>query len=237
MNWVLILVIAILAGYTIAGYTKGFLKILYSLVSWILMMVVVVVATPYIEGYLHNETGIYEKIVSYSEEKLREQASEQIEEEGTGAMSSAIAENEMLAVLMEKLPQETLDALFAQAEDMAGGLMESYDIYGKAAVAMAELLIKGIAFVLALLAGSVLSLVIVKIIDIIGKLPLIGFANSILGLGAGAANGLLVVWAAFYLVATWSATEFCSKVISYIYMNEFLTVLYEKNLILSILMK
>ena len=237
MNWVLILVIAILAGYTITGYTKGFLKILYSLISWLLMLVVVIVATPYIEDYLHNETGIYEKIVTYSEEKLREQAKEHFEAESESVLDTTIAENELLAVLVEKLPQEAIDSLLSQAEGTAGELMENYDVYGKAAVSMAELLIKGISFMLALLAGSILSFVIVKVIELIGKLPLIGFANSILGLGAGAANGLLVVWVAFYLVATWSATEFCSKVISQIYANEFLTILYENNIILSILMK
>lgn len=237
MNWVLILVIVILAGYTIAGYTKGFLKILYSLISWLLMLVVVMVATPHIENYLHNETGIYEKIVTYCEEKLRAQTEEQLVTDESGTLDAAIAENEVLAALIEKLPQEAVDALLAQTNEAAGELIESYDIYGKAAVAMAELMIKGISFIIALIIGSILSLIIVKIIDFIGKLPLIGFANSILGLGAGALNGLLVVWIAFYLVAAWSTTEFCGQVISYIYANEFLTILYEKNIILSILMK
>ena len=72
MNWVLILVIAILAGYTIAGYTKGFLKIVYSLISWILILVVVTVASPQIENYLKNNTGIYEKVVEHCEENIRE---------------------------------------------------------------------------------------------------------------------------------------------------------------------
>ena len=115
--------------------------------------------------------------------------------------------------------------------------MEDYDSYGKAATAMADLMLKGISFILAVILGSILSAIIVKLIGFISNLPLIGFANSLLGLGAGAINGLLVVWFVFYLVATWSTTELGATVLSYIHASEFLTTLYEKNIILSILMK
>ena len=232
MNWVLILVIVILAGYTIAGYTKGFLKIVYSLISWLLMLVFVICATPHIENYLRTETEIYQKVVERCEEKVRSQTEKQIEKEGTGALDTLVEENEILAAIVDNLPQDVINEFFNQTSETANELLESYDVYG-----MAELIMKGIAYVVALIAGSILSAIIVKLIGFISKLPLIGFANSILGLGAGAINGLLVVWVAFYFVAAWSATDFCSKIISYIYANDFLIALYEKNLLLSILMK
>lgn len=237
MNWVLILVIVVLAGYTIAGYAKGFLKIAYSLISWLLMLVFVIGATPYIEDYLRNETGLYQNLVSYCEDKVRTQTEEQIEAEEENAFSSIIEENEVLSMLVENLPQEAIEQILNQTSEAANEFLESYDVYGKAAVSMAELMVKGISFVLALIIGGILSAVIVKLIGFISNLPLIGFANSVLGLAAGAINGLLVVWVAFYLVAAWSTTEFGATVLSYIYANEFLTALYEKNVILSILMK
>lgn len=237
MNWVLIVVIAVLAGYTIAGYTKGFLKIVYSLISWLLMLVFVIGVTPQIENYLRNETDIYQKVVAYCEDKVRQQTEEQIEEEDDKAFSSIIEENEILSMLMEKLPKETVEQILNQTTETAKGLLEDYDIYGKAATAMADLMLKGISFILAVILGSILSAIIVKLIGFISNLPLIGFANSLLGLGAGAINGLLVVWFVFYLVATWSTTELGATVLSYIHASEFLTTLYEKNIILSILMK
>ena len=237
MNWVLILVIVVLAGYTIAGYAKGFLKIVYSLISWLLMFVFVIGATPYIENYLRNETELYQNLVSYCEEKVRTQTESQIETEGNGATSSIIEENEILAMIMDNLPQEAIEQILNQTSEAANELIESYDIYGKAAVSMAELMLKGISFVVALIAGGILSAIIVKLIGFISHLPLIGFANSVLGLAAGAVNGLIVIWVAFYLVAAWSTTEFGATILSYIYANEFLIALYEKNIILSILMK
>ena len=237
MNWVLIFVIVVLAGYTIAGYTKGFLKIVYSLISWLLILVFVIGAVPYIENYLRNETEIHQKLVAYCEDKVREQTQGQIEADNENMLSSIIEENEILAQLMEKLPKEAIEQILSQTTEIAEGLIEDYDVYGKAAVSMADLMIKGIAFVLAVILGSILSAIIIKLIGFISDLPLIGFANSLLGMAAGVINGLLVVWFVFYLVATWSTTELGGTVLSYIYANEFLVTLYEKNIILTMLMK
>lgn len=237
MNWVLILVVVVLAGYTIAGYAKGFLKIAYSLISWLLMLIFVIGVTPHIENYLRNETPIYEKMVAYCEDKVRKETEEQIETDESNTFSSIIEENEILALLVENMPKETIEQILNQTTEAAEKFLEENNVYGKAAASMADLMIKGIAFVLALVLGSILSAIIVKLIGFISNLPLIGFANSLLGMAAGAINGLLVVWFAFYLIATWSTTDLGATVLSYIYENEFLTILYEKNIILAFLMK
>ncbi len=234
MNWVLILVISVLAGYALAGYTKGFLKIVYSLISWVLMLVFVLGATPYIESYIKNETEIYQKMVVYCEEKICEQIAEQREGVDVSGVIS-FTDNEMLAALAERLPEDVIENFFESAENAAGEFLENNDIYGKAAVGMAALMVQGISVILALILGAIASAILLKLIGIISHLPLIGFADSILGLAAGAVNGLIVVWVCFYLVAVLSATEFCSMVASYIYANEFLTWLYEKNILLTLL--
>lgn len=233
MNWVLILVIAILAGYTLTGYAKGFLKIVYSLISWVVILVFVSIATPHIHDYLKNNTDIYNKVVAYCEEAIREKAEQEIEE-SDGDMP-ALTENELFAAIAEKLPEDLLQNIKEQAEELTGDLMENYGLYEKTAVTMADLVLKGISTIAAMLAGAILSAFISVILGFIAKLPLIGFANRILGLAAGAANGLLIVWLAFYLVAVLCTTQLGSEVITHINANEFLTYLYENNPILSIL--
>lgn len=233
MNWVLILVNAILAGYTLTGYAKGFLKIVYSLISWVVILVFVSIATPHIHDYLKNNTDIYNKVVAYCEEAIREKAEQEIEE-SDGDMP-ALTENELFAAIAEKLPEDLLQNIKEQAEELTGDLMENYGLYEKTAVTMADLVLKGISTIAAMLAGAILSAFISVILGFIAKLPLIGFANRILGLAAGAANGLLIVWLAFYLVAVLCTTQLGSEVITHINANEFLTYLYENNPILSIL--
>lgn len=234
MNWVLILVIAILAGYTLAGYAKGFLKIVYSLVSWIVILVVVIVGTPYIEDYLKTNTGIYDKVVEYCETAIREQVQKEIEE-SSGDVSGSLSESELFAAIADKLPADLLENIKTQTSEMTGTLIENHGIYNKTAVASADLLIKGISTFAAIIAGAIASALISAVLGFIAHLPLIGFANKILGLGAGAANGLLIVWIAFYLVAILCTTKLGSAIVEQIYLSPFLTYIYENNIVLSLL--
>ena len=234
MNWVLILVIAILAGYTLVGFTKGFLKIVYSLISWIVILVVVIVATPYIENYLKNDTDIYNKAVVYCEEAIREQAQKELAERGEG-IEESLSENELFALIADKIPEELLANLKIKANELTDELMDSQGLYNKTAIAMAELLIQGISTFVAIILGVIISIIISILLGFIAHLPIIGFANRLLGLAAGAVNGLLVVWIVFYLVAVLCTTELGSAIITQIYANKMLTYLYENNIVLTLL--
>jgi len=234
MNWVLIVVIVILAGYTLAGFSKGFLKIIYSLVSWIVILGFVMFATPHIQDYLKNNTDIYNKVVAYCEEAIREKAEQKAESENDGALD-ALTESELYGIISEMLPEDLLESLQEQTSELTDELMEGYGFYNKTAVALADLFLQGVSTLVAMIAGAIVSAILSAVLGFIGKLPLIGFVNSLLGLAAGAANGLLIVWIAFYLVAVLCTTELGSDIITQIYANEFLAYLYENNLVLSLL--
>lgn len=233
-NWVLIAVIVILAGYTLTGYTKGFLKIIYSLVSWIVILGFVMFATPHIQDYLKNNTDIYNKVVAYCEEAIREKAEREVQSENGDALE-ALTESELYGLISEMLPEDLLESLQEQTAEITDGLIEDYGLYDKTAVALADLFLQGISTLVAMIAGAIVSAMLSAVLGFIGKLPLIGFANSLLGLAAGAANGLLIVWIAFYLVAVMCTTELGSDIITQIYANEFLTYLYENNMVLFLL--
>ena len=59
MNWLLIAVVIVLAGLTINGYHKGFIRILISFLSLIVTMVVVWFVTPYVSDFLKDHTPLY----------------------------------------------------------------------------------------------------------------------------------------------------------------------------------
>ncbi|MCD8301158.1 MAG: CvpA family protein [Clostridiales bacterium] len=62
MNWVLIIVLLIFLICIIHGWRKGFLRLLFSLLSFIILIGVISFATPYISRFLKNNTGIYAAI-------------------------------------------------------------------------------------------------------------------------------------------------------------------------------
>ena len=48
MNWLLIAVICIIAWNVVRGYTRGVLRMVYSLAAWIVMLAASTMAAPYV---------------------------------------------------------------------------------------------------------------------------------------------------------------------------------------------
>lgn len=82
MNWLLIAVLVVLIVFTFQGYHKGFLQIIFSLVSVILMLVLVAYATPHIATFLEDNTTIHERIQTACETRLHEKVAENLTDIG-----------------------------------------------------------------------------------------------------------------------------------------------------------
>ena len=52
MNWLLILVVLLVAGNIVWGFFRGFLRVVYSMAAWILILVFVTFATPYVAAWI-----------------------------------------------------------------------------------------------------------------------------------------------------------------------------------------
>lgn len=243
MNWVLLLVIIVLAGTIINGYCKGFLRIIYSLVAWIVVLAFVLWSVPYIENYLINDTGIYEKIEQHCEEKLREKSEEQVQNtvENTGTQITAeVSDNsdatqKGIKELGIALPEAVLSEIAEKTADATEELLENSGFYTAVSQSMADFIIQGIAFFIALLAGVFVAVMLSGLLGIVSKIPILSGVNRILGLFAGALNGMLLIWIAFYFIAVCSSSEIGTALVSYIYESSFLTTIYENNLVLTII--
>ena len=58
MNWLLIAVICIIAWNVVRGYTRGVLRMVYSLAAWIVMLAASTMAAPYVRDQILSQTGI-----------------------------------------------------------------------------------------------------------------------------------------------------------------------------------
>ena len=52
MNWLLILVILLVAGNMVWGFTNGFVRVLYSMLGWVLVLFLTVWATPQLAEWM-----------------------------------------------------------------------------------------------------------------------------------------------------------------------------------------
>lgn len=240
MNWVLIAVLIILAVSAIAGYCKGMLRIVYSMIAWIIVLAFVVWSIPHINLYLRENTLIYEKIETYCEERVRRSANDELEQAGqekSDELTEQLNENEMLESLGIGVPAPVLEGILEKTTDAAGTLVEQSGIYTDIAEGLADFILKGISFLTALIAAWILVHIISQLLGIVSRIPVIKGANRSLGLLVGTVYGLLLVWLAFYVVALGSAGETGQLIVSYIYESSFLTFLYENNFVLTLILK
>lgn len=236
MNWVLIIVLLIIVICVIHGYSKGFLRIAYSLVAWLIALAFVSWATPYIAQFLVENTGVYEKVEAHCEEWVRQSAAEQIETE-TGKLTSETESREQeLAALGLKLPDALLNGIFEKTADAADGFLEETGVYTQIAQGLAHFVMQGIAFVAALILAGLLLGIIQELLGIVSRIPILKGANRFLGTFAGALQALLIIWIVFYIIALCSAGDAGRVFVSYIYESPFLTFLYENNLVLTIIL-
>lgn len=237
MNILLIIVVAILIGCMITGYRKGFLRIVYSLIAWILVMAFVYISTPYIKEFIIENTGIDESIEAYCEETVRKPIETQVQKDtaqtvGTTAEELKAAGIEELGI---KLPESVIEDIIENTSNTANDFLEESGAYTKLSQAMADFMLQGIAFMVAFVIGGAASVIISCVLGIVSKIPVLSGTNKTLGLLAGAIEGLLIVWTAFYFIAIFSSSEAGGILVSYIYDSAVLTFLYENNLVLTII--
>ncbi len=233
MNWLLILVILIIAGNIFFGYRRGFLQIGYTLVEWILILVFIYWASPYVTDFLKEHTGIPERIEAHCMEQLQESVAGALGTgedngagtDGTGAAVDDIDQSKNLEQLGVKLPAVLLNSL-----------LEETGTYGKFAEKVTDLAVQGISYLLTLIAAVLIFRWLRFALKLIDKIPVLNGINRFLGIFAGLIKGLLQTWIGFALIAAFAGTVWGNFLISYIYEAPVLTWLYDNNIILAIIM-
>ena len=171
MNWLLIIIVLLLALCVVNGYRKGFLRMMYSMVSWVIMFALVTWATPYINTFLRNNTSIYQTIAVYCEQQIQEKTAKQIEQEAAAVPGEAADETQPaagqqaggveqnngqpadLTKLGVKLPDSVMNNISEKTADLAGEALDASGIYAKVSAGMADFILNGISFFIAFAAG------------------------------------------------------------------------------------
>lgn len=257
MNLVLIAVILVLALNIVLGYSQGFVKAAYSLVSWILVMVLTTFLTPIATDWVMNSTPIpakveeyvYEQIEKGIEEGIEEKKQEVLDQVGTQVetqlgdqLQLGVDQLEGLEQYGIQLPDAIMEKLEeVQSELVQGDSLESITdsatspVYKTLASTISAVVIKGVVSVIIMLLAVIIVFVVGTLLDIVSKLPVLDEANKTLGIIAGAVKGFVLIWVLFAVLSFFGVTETGRMLVSYVYENPILTWLYENNPLLSLL--
>jgi uncharacterized membrane protein required for colicin V production len=241
MNWLVIVVILIIAWKMVSGYRRGLLRVLYSLVEWLLIFAFVTWASPYVSDFITNQT----KIPEYIEARCMENLTSVQEEPTSGLSGTDLGEKlELLGIsLPDSMTEKLFDSSEAQIDEalsktgtLAGTLLDQSGVYDLIAQKITALAVDSIAYVFTLVLALIAFHILGTALNLFNRIPMLGGANRALGFVAGALEGLLYIWILFAITAAGAATGWGRFIISYIAEAPVLVWLYQNNLLVNVLL-
>lgn len=232
MNTFLLIVILILAGCTLIGYIKGFVKTVFSMCAMLVVIALTLVFSPYVKTYIEKNTKLPDRVnekVSQkfaTEEKMDFDAGLELDE----YIEKIPIPEQMKDILVTK-SRKAGDALSAGTEAAIEKMKES--VWNR----ITDTIISAIAYLFTLAVVSVVVMVAGLLLNIVSRLPVIRKLNKFLGTIAGFFEGYVVVSVYYMAVTALGVTEFGSSMLQMLSESRFLTWLYANNPIIDIIMK
>lgn len=227
MNWLVIVVLLVLIAYTVQGYRRGMLRVLYSLLGLVVTILFVAWSTPYISKLLKENTQIYQYIEEKCEEQVREKTREDIS-------NKSQEDTNLLEQYGITIPEALQDTLLEKVQEGSDHILESTGAYTAMAQRLAEFAVDAIAFLIALIICAILLHFVGKAIDVVSRIPVLKGANQILGLAAGLLQGLIMVWIFCYFITATQAFPFGQQLMTLVRSSDLLTILYENNMVVYV---
>lgn len=222
MNWILIAVIGIVALLGWLGMKKGLIKMVFSLVSTIAALLIAMLFSPLVSGMMKNN----EAIVGFFDEKigaLVDFSPEEAKEETESKQESLIESLPLPETFKESLLKNNT------AESYISMQAQNFEDY--VCRQITNVIINAIAFVITLVLAIIALALLCKTLDLLAKLPVLRQINTIAGLAAGIAEGLLLVWVLFAILTMFAGSEFGKDALAMIGENPLLDFLYKNNLV------
>ena len=226
INYLFIAIVALIVYMTVRGYRKGFLRIVVSFIGTIVIVIAAREAAPYVTDYLYNNTDAYEKIELGIEEMFKD-ANEKYD--------NSIPENQVKTIDSYNVPDSLKNNLIINntAEMYKTLVVDVFEDYVSAY--LANTAIKAAGFVLAFIVLIIAFRLLLYFVNIISRIPIIRGINQFIGGCIGFIESLIIVWVFFFVAVMFIGNESGSYIFRMIADSEFLTLLFNTNILLGII--
>lgn len=222
MNWLLIVVLAILAVNALIGMKAGFIKTAFSLCSLIIAIILTSWLSPVVNNFMKGNVTIYNSI----SEKVEKALDFEDEEYKESEQESMIDKLHLPRSIKDSLKENNNEQVY---KDMELGIN---NFKGYIVSYITGLIINAISFIVTFVVILILLWVLCIALDLISKLPLLNQINKLAGLAAGLVHGLVIVWILFILLTVFGSSQFGQEAMQLIEENVILGVLYDYNVLL-----
>ena len=241
MNWLRYVLLAVCILSALAGYRKGLVRTVLSMVSLILVTGLAIWMNPYVTDVLN-----YEEVVEvYILDVLNERTTlpQYVEKKCLETFEN----NEFLSGENQDVQKKWLESMGVPEElvnqILGSGAVREYQeeqlhsLASYAAKAVSEKIMKGIAFFLTLGLAVGFVTIAVKIVELIAEIPGISFLNRMGGAGLGVVRAVLWIWIFFAVVYCFQATHWGNVCMKQIQGDMALAWIRENNPVLMLLKK
>lgn len=241
MNLLEIIMIVVTAGFALAGFRKGFVRKLASMLSLVLSILLVSFSLPYVTDFLKNSTPVYEFIVDRSgaivenqiEELLGRQGQDTAEAES--ASLSRVNQTEVIDDL--PVPQILKDRLLDYNNDEGYMNLHVSSFQDYVTHFIANMIMSVVSFLAAVIIVRLVLWAVIAALDLLAHAPVISILNRLAGMLLGLLQALAFIWIAFLLLSMFSGTEAGLYLLSMVQESEWLCQLYDSNLFLQIVLQ
>ena len=224
INILFIATIALFIALIVRGYKKGFLRIAVTFVGMIVIIIAAKRITPYLSDFIINNTKTYDKI----ENKINERFAE-----ANRQYDNTVAENQVLTINSYELPDVIKTSLIDNNTESVyqSLLVNVFEDYVSAYLAKGA--VKALSFVLMFAVVFIAFKIVLKVVDIISKIPIIKGLNKYAGAILGFIESLFIVWVVFFLILVFIGNSSGSSFLKMISENGFLSFLFNNNLLMG----
>lgn len=231
MSVIVAILLGIILFFSIRGYKKGVLLVVYSLVAWGVILTASNTLAPKVKMFMVEHTGLYQSIEQACEKSINERLSQSVNESLDASKDYTIESLQKQGIYLPKQMVETIDGNIAQAGDE---LVEKSGIGQYIADYITQFILTGISFFLTMIALGIIFFIVKKVLKAANEVPVLGGVNKALGLLLGFVQGVILVSVFLYVVSLISTTGLGSWVYGQIRVNPLMLALYNANPIVII---
>ena len=220
---VTIIVFAFLAVFTIAGFNKGFLRLLFTTCSAIIIIILCALLTRPLASFLQEKTFVGTE----AESRITEYVTKEVAERNIGLEIGAEDE------FVDSFPLPG----FVRTDIKVNNTIKKYtemgvnSFSGYISARLTNIVIYAIAFILLFIVLSLVFRVIIFLLKVIEKIPVIRGINRLFGAVLGLAEGMLTLWCICIFIMIFSGTAFGTSCMEIISGSPVLSFIYNHNIL------
>lgn len=218
MNWLSVVILAVIVLCIFQGLRRGMVRSAFSLISVILTLFFGSLLNPYMSRFLTENTPIYDTVQEKCEGSITA-ALENKEEQDQFIFGLPLPES-MKQILAENNNEQSYQTLLA----------ETFSEYLSHSIA--KMAIGSISLIFTFLLVSMFMNLLVGMLDGIFSLPVLSLLNRAGGAVLGAVQGIFVVWICFLIITLFWDAAWAQEATALIKENEITYFLYENNILL-----